>query len=886
MAERQGCGKMAGALMAPLILDWRQAVEAGPLTCGGKGYRLAKLHRYGFPVPDGGVVTAEVYRQLMQAPALLRLTQTLEAGRAADVLEPGVQERLARLRQAILAVDLPAQLYAELDQFLRLSQLTDRAVAVRSSPASEDSPYASFAGIHQSVLNVRGMDAVGRAMLQCFASLWTPQAVAYRRRMAVADDAARCAIVLCAMVAAPDGDAPRSAGVAFSCDPRTGRRDLIVIEAARGAGDKVVSGMVQPDRIVLRHVRGRWLLDSRQTQGAPTLSPEREQELAHHVWRIHWALGDGDQPQDVEWAHDGERFWILQARPVTRLPRYTFEPVKHLPAIWSTANIKDAVPGVVSAFAWSMIQEEIDAVLYTAPRLLRYEIPPGMQSVKRIDGRAYIDLTAVQWCWYDVVGATPEQTVASIGGHHPEIDVPPGDPLAGPDGRRRKKAKLKAFWLVLGFDRRFRRALGQHFAAVRAIAAWPWARLSEAALLDAIARLAALHERIDPLIGFANGYASLFKDLLEAQLRALVGERAPALMARLLAGNGGITSAEQGYRIADLARVAQRDPEALAWLRRREPAPSWRQLPIDSPFRREQACFLDDFGHRAVYEADVINPRWIDDPSYILDQVRGMLDAPHAADRRQAARRVSAVAWAEVARLTFWRRPLLKWLVRRVHRGFAWREAGKSALVASLWPTRHLLLDIGRRLVVAGHMERPEDAFHLSKADLLALLRGHWDGRGAGALAQDRAAQREAWLELDPPDVIVEGEGADRLMPAIASPVVCDSQVWHGLGVSSGRVTAVARVIRHPDEGGRLGHGEILLAPSTDPGWTPLFLRASAVVMESGGYLSHGAIVVREYGLPAVVNIPGILDHIKDGDRLTVDGDAATVRRVAEPHAG
>jgi rifampicin phosphotransferase len=114
------------------------------------------------------------------------------------------------------------------------------------------------------------------------------------------------------------------------------------------------------------------------------------------VWRVHWALGDGDSLQDVEWAHDGVQFWILQARPVTGLPHYTFEAIKHLPVIWSTANIKDAVPGVVSIFAWSMIMEAIDSILYAGPRLRGYEIPLGMQSVKRIDGHAYFDLTALQ----------------------------------------------------------------------------------------------------------------------------------------------------------------------------------------------------------------------------------------------------------------------------------------------------------------------------------------------------------------------------------------------------------------------------------------------------------------------------------------------------------
>jgi rifampicin phosphotransferase len=610
------------------------------------------------------------------------------------------------------------------------------------------------------------------------------------------------------------------------------------------------------------------------------LTAEQEVELAHHVWHIHWALGNGDLPQDIEWAHDGQQFWILQARPVTRLPHYTFEAIKHLPVIWSTANIKDAVPGVVSIFAWSMIQETIDGVPYAGPRVAGYDVPTGMPNVKRVDGHVYLNLTAIQWCWYDLAGVMPAQTVASIGGHQPEIPLPPADPFAGAAGKRRRKTQLKILWHMLGFNRRFHGALREHLAAVRAIASLTWAQLSNATLLRTIAQMIELHARFDPLVGFSNGYASVLQDLLTAQLRALAGERASALLARLLAGSGTVTSAEQGYRITDLARAVQRDPEALAWLQQRQPSQSWVHLPSSSPFRSELARFLADFGHRAVYEADIMKPRWLDDPSYILDQVRRTLDVPLDHDPRQSARQVSAAAWAEVRHLTFWRRPLLKWLVGQVQRGFALREAGKSGLVASLWPMRQLLLEVGRRLVAAGHMDRPEQIFHLSRADLLTLLRGYWDGRGAQALTQDRTAQRQAWLRLSPPDVIIETAGMESMAPMQAPPAAFDGQVWQDIGVSSGPATAAARVIRHPEQGVRLGHGEILIAPSADSGWTPLFLRASAVVLETGGYLSQGAIVAREYGLPAVVNIPSILDHIKDGERLTVDGDAATVRRL------
>jgi phosphohistidine swiveling domain-containing protein len=875
----RGDGWAMGVHMTRFILNWSQAFEAGLPACGGKGYHLARLRRYGFPVPDGGVVVAEVYRRLLQEPVCAEPARELAAVRAEAVLEPAVQARLLAIRQAIEATDLRGLIGAELEGFLRRSGLTDRPMAVRSSAVSEDGPHASFAGIHQSVLHVRGSDAICAAILTCFASLWTPQAVAYRRRQAYTDDDVLCAVVLCAMVCALGAREPESAGVAFSCDPRTGRRDLIVIDAGRGPGERVVSGVVHPQQIELRLARGRFTRQPCITSEAPVLTPAQEHELAHHVWRIHWALGEGDHPQDVEWASDGRQLWILQSRPVTGLPRPTFAAVAHLPVMWSTANIKDAVPGVVSMFSWSMIQETVDAILYATPRLVGCDIPPGMQTTKRIDGHAYFDLTAIQWCWYDYFGVRPAQTAAVLGGHQPEIPVPEGDPLAGREGRRRKRTLLRTLWHLLGFSRRFRHALQRHDTAVRALAALPWGQLSEAALHDAVVRMVALHERLEPLVGFANGYASAFMRPLARQLDALAGERAPGLLARLLAGSGQITSAEQGYRLVDLARVAQRDPAALAWLRRCEPPQEWRQLAADSPFRRELARFLEEFGHRAVYEADVLNPRWRDDPSYLLDQVRRLLDRPLDADPRLSARQVSAAAWAEVSGLTFWRRPLLKRLVQGVQRGFAMREVGKSAMVATLGPARHLMLELGRRLVELGHLQRPEQAFHLSQADVLALLRGYWDGRGAGALTQDRGERREAWLKRRPADVIIEETEAHDPTPLQAPLVAPGGPVWSGIGVSSGRATAVARVILHPAEGARLGHGEILVAPSTDPGWTPLFLRASAVVMETGGYLSHGAIVAREYGLPAVVNIPGIVDLIVDGETLTVDGDAATVGR-------
>ena len=211
--------------------------------------------------------------------------------------------------------------------------------------------------------------------------------------------------------------------------------------------------------------------------------------------------------------------------------------------------------------------------------------------------------------------------------------------------------------------------------------------------------------------------------------------------------------------------------------------------------------------------------------------------------------------------------------------GLALREAAKSAQSSTLLPYRNVLLELGGRLVEEGRLETVDDVFYLAELDVRALLDGSWDGTGAAELSGDRQRQRERWLERTPPDVILAGElDPGRVISPAHSPRGDSAGAeLEGTAVSSGRAEAPAKVVRRPEEGRALDTGDVLVCPSTDPGWTPLFLRASALVMETGGYISHGAIVAREYGIPAVVNVPGILDRVRDGERLLVDGDRGRV---------
>jgi pyruvate,water dikinase len=208
------------------------------------------------------------------------------------------------------------------------------------------------------------------------------------------------------------------------------------------------------------------------------------------------------------------------------------------------------------------------------------------------------------------------------------------------------------------------------------------------------------------------------------------------------------------------------------------------------------------------------------------------------------------------------------------------REAAKSALICMMLPVRRIVLEIGQRLVAEGKLDSPEQAMHFSFRDVTCWLRGYWDGDGARELATDRIERRELWLAEAAPDLITEEADGRMIVPSAQTAPAAGSGTWSGLGVSPGRAEGVARILRNPGESGRLQFGDVLIAPSTDPGWTPLLQRSAAIVVETGGFLSHGSIVAREFGIPAVANIPGILGVLRDGERIEVDGSNGLVTRL------
>jgi rifampicin phosphotransferase len=897
------------------VMTFAEAEAAGPARAGGKGWNMGRLATYGFAIPSGCTVAVEAYWDFLTGNGLLPDVEALGQLEAEDAATEAGAGQLEAMRRRIEAGTLPAGLTAEVWAVLKSAGVfAEAALAVRSSATAEDSSTASFAGIHRSFLNVLGEDGLTDAIRGCYASLWTPTAVAYRRKMGLTDQQVGAALVVQQLVQS------LYSGVAFSADPVTGRRDRVVVNASFGLGEAIVSGSVEADeyhlhidhtgpvklvggRVGLKHQAVRPSIDGGTVteelgyaeRSEPVLQKPQLEELCRVVRRIQDTLGEGVQPQDVEWCHDGWRLVVTQARPITALPEATFAPLAGQPTIWSNANLKDAMPGVQSPLGWWFNSLTVEVLLRQIFWRAGYEFPEGLTWSRLWDGRAYMNLSALQWAAYDAFGWPPAETNRALGGHQPETQVPPGAAAWTPLGAQRFR-RLSRMGVLL---RRSAKNADRTFRKV-----WDWCREFEEQPfsdryheLDFLHRLWAVEKQRreflpETMIHNVGGlWSTRLADLLEKRFPG----RGQALASALLAGAEGITSAEQGYRMIAVARQALTEAAAAGYFGAEPFRPSeFRTALRGTKTLKLLEQFLQEFGHRGVYEMELMNPRWSEEPDFVLETVRGYVrDGLPARDPQAAAREKRQAAEAAVAaklRLSP-AYPLYKFLLGKAREAMRLREEAKSALVRLVKPARLAALAIGRRLAAKGILPKPEHVFFLTGDEIASLLSAQWDGHGLAAIIAHRQSRRQELEALTAPDVILgdravvnlraglEPAGLQRAEPGkAAAPSVDAKGALQGVAVSSGKAGGPARLIHHPREGTALRRGEVLVAPSTDPAWTPLFLRASAVVMEVGGYLSHGAIVAREYGIPAVVNVAGAMTLLHDGQVVYVDGDSGKVQ--------
>jgi pyruvate,water dikinase len=808
---------------------------------GGKALSLGLLAGAGLPVPPGFCVTTAAYR---------------------------------RMKDHSLQAD-PA-LSAEISD--AYSNLGGGLVAVRSSASAEDGAVTSFAGQQETILGVTGEPALLEAVTRCWASLDSERAVAYRHKQGVDDRDLAMAVVVQRLVCA------EVSGVLFTRDPLDREGRSMLVEASWGLGESVVSGRVSPDRYRLdrdtgqvrdRHISTKTTMET--AAGAQAVPLERRTksclsdlqlaELAELGRRVEALYGD---PRDVEWAWAEGRFWLLQARPITaggaaEREQVRREEIAALQAraeptgtVWSRFNLAEVLPDP-TPMTWSVVRRFMSGrggfgLVY---RDLGFDPDPSLDEEGIFDlvcGRPYCNLSREPRLLFRqlpfehpfaVLKADPHKALYPapvINPYHAGWKFWLALPLLLPVLFWKSiRSGIRCKQLVRTIAQRLREEIFPAFAEETARAACQdLGRLDTPVLLE---RLEHWIRRI--LYDFA-------RDGLKPTALAGIALANVKRGLRPALGAEGFSAA-----VAALTRGAHPDPET-------DLPGALRDLGAG---RLGRAAFLEQFGHRGSHEMELAQPRWAEDPAALdrLVEAAGPGDGPGPSPD-EVFDQVTA-AWHDIAvtaKLTETRKTALEAELAALYTFLGLRETAKHYLMRGYALIRRFLVELDRRFHLSGGI------FYLTLEDLPDLARG----KDLSGLIAQRRRRRAVALSLEVPQVLFSDD-----LEAIGRPqrAAAGADTMHGVPLSAGVAEAPALVLDDPQGAAVPTEPYILVCPSTDPAWVPLFVHARGLVMETGGVLSHGAIVAREFGLPAVAGLPDVQRRLRTGLRLRVDGSTGTV---------
>ena len=754
-----------------------------------------------------------------------------------------------------------------------------RRVAVRSSASDEDGGVHSFAGIHDTALAVP-LSGLREAVAAVAASALSDRARFYRRERGLPPPGGPCAVVVQEMV---DAD---WAGVAF------GRDDGVLVEAVEGLGEVAVSGDATPEAIELRRDGGSWQVARRwprrqeralrvgadgvvrvSLRGVPADLPAAlAVEIAAGVAALERTRG---VRLDVEWAARAGRVAFLQARPQTRPLEDALPPGE----TWSRVNVSDTFPEIAGVSARTASVAALHRLMHEVFRRLGIPLPPQLPLAASVAGRIVFNERVFRHA-ADAVGIPRSWTQAMVGGAGTATNA-----YVRPDTRkllRNLGVVLRAARFGMAAERRAR-------AHIRVLRARHHERtgaslqaLGDDSLIALVDRM--VSEADDTLLVVMRVSVALQQAVSQGAM-ALEAHPAPAvLLARLVDPEQVSVSTQQLEDLVELARALRGWEGARAFLadigEEHAGRDCWRGRLPSSLFTRVEA-WLARYGHRGPYESDLAQPRYADDLRLLATAVRPLVLGPEEpaapGDRRARRRADAAAAWREVKGVHgHLVRLRVRGPVRRLGRLMLVREELRSAMMLDAHLVRRIGLELGRRLRGRGQIDAAADVVHLDWTQLQQAMRDPaFDARGAVARERARIA---AWRRVEVPPIFRSEDVAS--FARLGAPPPDSEAVLRGTAVSPGEVIAPACVLRTPSDEAKMRTGGVLVAPSTDPGWTPVFARAAGVVVELGGVMSHAATVAREYGLPCVSNVDGATWRVRDGDLLRVDGTRGTVEVV------
>jgi pyruvate,water dikinase len=828
-----------------------------------------------------------------------RLLQTSSDVRVADVIQRVVPAPEVR---------------SEIADALRHLCGDSGSVAVRSSASDEDGVEHSYAGQLDTFLFVPPEEVTDR-VADVWRSGFSPRVVAYRRQHQLSGLPHPPSVLIQRMIPST------AAGVAFSADPVRGRRNVVVVSAALGLGTGLVSGECDADTwhvdrtgaVIARNVVAKLTAHRRDESHPEGVRAMRVPEdiatkpslTDHQITAVAALARQAEErfgrPQDIEWAVDTDRLYLLQSRPITSLTQQC-DPDGTL-IIWDNSNIVESYSGVTTPMTFSFaseIYEHVYRQFCLMMRVPRREVARNDQTFRNmlglIRGRLYYNLLN----WYRVLALLPgfavnRQFMEQMMGVKEALPDAIAESIVRERSTSRLADSLHLVNSVFGL-------LAQHFTIDSRVRRF-YHRLDEAlapptpplaARLpdELVAHYRDLRDRLllhwdAPLVN--DFFAMIFYGVLRKRAQAWCGDKEGTLQNDLISGQGGLVSAEPALRLKRLSTTARDDPSFVNLLATGSLLQIETALKTRQAFATEYRAYLDKFGERSVNELKLETETLHDDP---LPLLRAIARLAHAGDQQGAASqnnvsgdRLRAAAERRVADSLSGhpiRRLVFNWVLRHARARVRDRENLRLERTRLFGRVRRIFLELGRRLHAVDLLDNPRDIFYLEIDEALAYVEGRSTTTSLRDLVSIRRKEFDGYRTMPAPDERFETHGIVYHAHSFTAPprvVLAEGDERQGLGCCPGIVRGRVRVVRDP-RNVELDHGSILVAEHTDPGWILIFPSALGVLVERGSLLSHAAIVARELGIPAIVSVPGVTRWLQDGDDVELDGSTGVVRKL------
>lgn len=870
---------------------------------GGKGANLGEMTKAGFPVPQGFCVTTEAYRTFIETSKEMSGFYNLLDQISSDELEP-IRSLGQQIRKHLKSLAMPNDVKLSILEAWKTTGQT-QAYAVRSSATAEDLPTASFAGQQDTFLNVLGPEQLLQSVQACWASLFTDRAISYRTKNGFGHRFVFLSVVVQQMVF------PEVSGIMFTADPITGHRKTISIDASFGLGEALVSGIVTADlyqvrsgKITKKQISKKKLAIYSIPEGGTitqNIPPEKQEVQALADNRIIELAGLGKKieahygsEQDIEWGLADGKIFILQSRPITSLhpAPMVFDDKFHV------------------YISFSYIQVMTDAMKPLGISLLS-NLPNFIKKDPASSDHPFL-LAAGGRAFADVTGPLlfkPSRTtlLKVIKGMDELMASAISEVIQREEFRNQSFPKREVFRVVRKIAPIMMPVMIEVQISLH-VSDPSKARTYVASLIKKIVRE---HEKnilskagTDRLRLIQQSMRNMFPEVLAKivaypiagvmasgsltkKLNKKVGDKQGAyLLSQLNKSLPGNVTAELGLKLGDLTDTARKYPEVISYLEKANSRNFYEDLLKISgglEFKRQLDSFLDKYGMRCSGEIDITKPRWNEDPTQlvpsILSNIRTTAFGEHREKFKQGEMEAEHAAKEILSQFSFLEKRRIRWLIKLYRNLMGTRENHKFVVIMLLDIYKHAILEEGRGLVERGTLPREQDVFYFTMEELITLVENRFSGN-IKEIIEEREKQHVLDQKLIPPRVITsEGEIITGKLRDIQAPV----GALIGTPVSAGVVEGIARVVLRLEDA-KLNPGEILVALYTDPGWTPLFISIKGLITEVGGTMTHGSVVAREYGVPAVVGIDKATEIIKDGSLIRVNGTEGFVQILSEPN--